>query len=247
MHLHDLHMLFWLRAHLTAHYFLSECRSRLHLSPYFCNNASISICLFCFSVRLMINDNDFSILLFRVQSVPSDVQKEGLGQTVLRSVFATTTENVTLKLDSVSVLKVSLVTGKQVKVDLWTACGCFRLFLLFLCRFLSSTLSGATSNVWISHRQRKVVSSTFDWRKHFKLFWHCHLFFFVFQLKGSLVMISCQWTGVIWACFSPQFRQNQTAEAQECRTFRFGLCILCSNTHLYILSPAFFCLCVFPH
>lgn len=60
--------------------------------------------------------NDFSILLFRVQSVPSDVQKEGLGQTVLRSVFATTTENVTLKLDSVSVLKVSLVTGKQVKV-----------------------------------------------------------------------------------------------------------------------------------
>lgn len=102
--------------------------------------------------------NDFSILLFRVQSVPSDVQKEGLGQTVLRSVFATTTENV--KLDSVSVLKVSLVTGKQVKVDLWTACGCFRLFLLFLCRCLSSMLSGATSNVWISHRQRKVVSST---------------------------------------------------------------------------------------
>lgn len=47
----------------------------------------------------------------RVQSVPSDVQKEGLGQTVLRSVFATTTENVTLKLDSVNVLKVSLVTG----------------------------------------------------------------------------------------------------------------------------------------
>lgn len=47
----------------------------------------------------------------RVQSVPSDVQKEGLGQTVLRSVFATTTENVTLKLDSVSVRKVSLVTG----------------------------------------------------------------------------------------------------------------------------------------
>lgn len=104
--------------------------------------------------------NDFSILLFRVQSVPSDVQKEGLGQTVLRSVFATTTENVTLKLDSVSVLKVSLVTGKQVIVDLWTACGCFRLFLLFLCRCLSSMLTGATSNVWISHRQRKVVFST---------------------------------------------------------------------------------------
>lgn len=91
--------------------------------------------------------NDFSILLFRVQSVLSDVQKEGLGQTVLRSVFATTTENVTLKVDSVNVLKVSLVTGTRVKVDLWTPCGCFCLFLLFLCRCLSSMLTGATSNV----------------------------------------------------------------------------------------------------
>lgn len=72
--------------------------------------------------------------------------------------------------------------------------------------------------------------------------------FFVFKLKGSLVMISCKWTGVIWACFSPKFRQNQTAEAQECRTFRFGLCILCSNTHLYILShcPSFFLSVCFP-
>lgn len=139
--------------------------------------------------------NDFSILLFRVQSVPSDVQKEGLGQTVLRSVFATTTENV--RVDSVSVLKVSLVTGKQVKVDLWTACGCFRLFLLFLCRCLSSMLSGATSNVWISHRQRKVVSSTLQLKpltgeSILNCFGTVIHFFFVFKLKGSLVMISCK-------------------------------------------------------
>lgn len=46
-----------------------------------------------------------------VQSAQNDVQTEGLGPTVLRSASATTVENVTLKPDSASVLKVSLGTG----------------------------------------------------------------------------------------------------------------------------------------
>lgn len=47
----------------------------------------------------------------RVQFAQRDVQREGLDKTVLRSVSATTGANVTLKLDSASVLKASLVTG----------------------------------------------------------------------------------------------------------------------------------------
>lgn len=47
----------------------------------------------------------------RVQFAQSDVQREGLDQTVLRSVSATTGAYVTPKLASASVLKVSLVTG----------------------------------------------------------------------------------------------------------------------------------------
>lgn len=47
----------------------------------------------------------------RVRFAQSDVQREGLDKTVLMSVYATTGVNVTQKLDSASVLKVSLVTG----------------------------------------------------------------------------------------------------------------------------------------
>lgn len=53
----------------------------------------------------------FPLLLCRGQSAQSDVQRDGLDQTVLRSVSATTEANVTLKLDSASAPKVSLVTG----------------------------------------------------------------------------------------------------------------------------------------
>lgn len=47
----------------------------------------------------------------RVQFAQSDVQREGLDKTVLRSVCVTTGASVTPKLDSASVPKVSLVTG----------------------------------------------------------------------------------------------------------------------------------------
>lgn len=47
----------------------------------------------------------------RVQFAQSDVPRESLDQTVLRSVYATTAANVTLKMDSASVLKVLLVSG----------------------------------------------------------------------------------------------------------------------------------------
>ena len=53
----------------------------------------------------------FSFLLCRVQFAQTGVQRDDLDQTALRSVSATTGANVTLKLDSVSVLKVSLVAG----------------------------------------------------------------------------------------------------------------------------------------
>lgn len=47
----------------------------------------------------------------RVQFARSDAQREGLGETVPRSVSATTEANVTPKPDCVSVLKVLLATG----------------------------------------------------------------------------------------------------------------------------------------
>lgn len=51
-----------------------------------------------------------------MQFARSDVQRGGLDQTVLRSVSATTGANVTPKLDSASVLKVSLVPGVYVQL-----------------------------------------------------------------------------------------------------------------------------------
>ncbi len=52
-----------------------------------------------------------SLFLCRVQFAQSAVQRGGLDQTVQRTVSATTEANVTPKLASASVLKVSLVTG----------------------------------------------------------------------------------------------------------------------------------------
>ncbi len=57
-----------------------------------------------------------SLLLCRVQFARSDAQREGLDQTVLRNVSATTGANVTPKPDCASVLKVSLATGVYVQV-----------------------------------------------------------------------------------------------------------------------------------
>lgn len=54
----------------------------------------------------------FVALLFcRVPFAQSDVQRDGSDRTAPMSVSATTGASVTLKLDSASVLKVSLVTG----------------------------------------------------------------------------------------------------------------------------------------
>lgn len=53
------------------------------------------------------------VLLCRVQSAQSDVQREGLDRTVQRSASATTAANVTQRLDSVSALKASLETGRD--------------------------------------------------------------------------------------------------------------------------------------
>lgn len=54
----------------------------------------------------------FPLFLRRGQCARNDVQKDGLDQTALTSVSATTGAIVTLKLGSVSVLKVSQVTGE---------------------------------------------------------------------------------------------------------------------------------------
>lgn len=75
--------------------------------------AVVHLCLFGISFCLI---SVFSMLLCRVQFAQSDVRRDGLDPTVQRSVSATTGANVTPKLDSASVLKVSLVTGVYVQV-----------------------------------------------------------------------------------------------------------------------------------
>lgn len=90
----------------------------------FCNDSSV------FTWHLFLTQFFFfSGFLCRVQFAQSDVQREGLDQTVLRSVSVTTGVNVTLKLDSASVQKVSPVTGVYASVS----CGCpAALFSFFL-------------------------------------------------------------------------------------------------------------------
>lgn len=55
---------------------------------------------------------DVSIVLLRVQSALSAAQKAGLGPTALRSVFATTTGDATLRADSAAATKASLAAGE---------------------------------------------------------------------------------------------------------------------------------------
>lgn len=106
-----------------THYFLSNCvicklAVLVSHSSFFAmmhlRLLSISFCLV----------NVFRLFLCRVQFARSDVQREGSGQTVLRNASATTGAGVTPKLDSASVLKVSLVTGVYVKVFYVAAFDC---------------------------------------------------------------------------------------------------------------------------
>lgn len=123
-------------------YFLSSCINCWCFAPGLQDSISLFLLLECI----------YSSFVHRVQSAQSDVQREGLDQTVLRSAFVTTGANVTLKLDSASVPKVSLATGVHLQKCRFCVC----LFCPLMCMRWICAVSGIVNDSNSIHRKRRV-------------------------------------------------------------------------------------------